>query len=251
MNALADRFQDGANRFLECIASEERNATYERLMADMNIATLEAWNSGLLNSIMPLVKHFERWRNSPFQERFEVIIGGNVFSDFVGYTELDSSQNDKIDWDCDESGETVLHIDPIKSFYLKPGMLSEWGLVAMRPVYVGEVFFGNADYVSPWVGAKVLKDDDQPNCNWIEGADATEILKYHSDSCTFLFHLLESELKLYSEPMQKYDVAKKLGMSGKMLQRSLRSGAIRHLADSPTAKMIRVHVDHLKNISKV
>ncbi len=251
MDKLHDRFQDGAKRFLECISSDERNAEHKRLMAEMNNATSDAWSSGLLNSITPLVKHFERLKNSPFQDRFEVTIGSQIFSDLVGYVELDSSQNDKIDWDTDESGETVTRIDPIKSFYLKPGFLSEWGLVKMRPVYVGEVFFGNPEYVSPWVGSKVFSDSDEIANDWIESANAPEILKYHSDSCAFLANVLESELKLYSELMLKQDVAKSLGMSDKKLQRSLRSGAIRHLADSPTAKMIRVHSDHLKNISKL
>ena len=100
MNKLAERFRVGANGFLECIGAEERNAMYERLMTDMNNATSEAWNSGLLNSITPLKLHIERLLNSPLN----TILSGvelNIFQSLVGYSNLESHQNDKNDWDID------------------------------------------------------------------------------------------------------------------------------------------------------
>ena len=244
MTTLADNFLTGASAFLDCIANpnEQRIASISH---DMEDATERAKDAGLLRSILRADCMEDNEVANFFQRGItDQKCVADRFKTLVGYQEFETQQNDKIDWDVDANGETLFTIHPIKYYYLKPGLLHDWGYVKMRPVYIGEVYFGNPNWKPISPGSTAI-DEATESFNWITSEACAEILRYHSEACKFLSGIVASELKLYMEPMKKQDAAKLLGMTDKQLQRGLKDGSVKHLAVN--GQNIRLHTDHLKN----
>lgn len=210
---LAKRFREEPNRF------KDHFRTASQL-------THEAWKNGRLNTIKSLVLSEKLGGELRAEYR---ISEPSIFASLIGFNSVIKEMNDKIEWDVDDSGETVLCVEQFKHVYHEPGDLSNWGLVPMRKVYIGkELLFGDCEPL---------------NEEWIGGQNEEIILGYHADVCEFLAETIKANLVNYSEPIYKSDLAKKLILSTKTVQRRIDSGQLRVIDE--TYKTVRVHIDDL------
>ena len=154
----------------------------------MNLVTKNAWNQGLLSSIMQLKSLLEQQKTQdPFMAMLTRRMGikepynltADLFVSLAGFESWLAEKNDKTEWEIDESGETVFFIPPITYYYFEPGLLARWGLVDSGQVYIGE---SNGD------------DDVSFDDNKLTPENRARVLSSHAEVCRFLSKVSQSEL---------------------------------------------------------